>query len=131
MRPDVSGTWHNEQGSEMVIEATAEGRLAGRFHSAVGFGTDEEFALAGFATGNVVAFTVDFGKYGSLTSWVGHLVDGELRTLWQMTLEMPHPKDPSGLWHSIWSGANTFVRGQAPREGRDRRHGPPVPLWTE
>ena len=129
----ISGSWHNEQGSSLHIEVAPDGRLSGRFGTGVGFGTDETFDVTGFASGRLVVFAVNFGKYGSMTSWVGHLVDDEepvLQTLWQMTVEVPHPKDDKDLWKSIWSGANTFRRGPAPEQRRDRtRRSPPLPLW--
>jgi avidin family protein len=128
----VSGTWHNEQGSELRIEVGPEGRVIGRFGTAVGFGVGESFEVTGFLAGTLIVFAVNFGKYGSLTSWVGHVVDdGEpaLRTLWQMTVESPHPKESTELWKTIWSGANTFRRGSAPALRDGTRRAPPMPLW--
>ena len=128
----VSGTWHNEQGSELRIEVGPGGKLSGRFASGVGFGTDETFEVTGFLSGRLIVFAVDFGKYGSLTSWVGHVVDDDgpaLRTLWQMTVELPHPDDAADLWKTVWSGANTFRPGPAPARPRHARRAPPMPLW--
>lgn len=133
MSTDLSGTWHNEDGSRMEVEARPDGRLTGRFVTGVGVGAGEAYALTGFVSDELVAFTVDFGRAGSLTSWAGHLVDEDgpaLRTLWQMAVKVPHPEDPQELWRAVWSGANVFRREPlAPARGR-RRQGPPAPLWT-
>jgi len=38
----------------------------------------EEFDLVGFASEHLLAFTVNFGEYGSLTAWVGlHTIVGK------------------------------------------------------
>jgi hypothetical protein len=129
----IAGLWHNEQGSEVTLEATADGLLRGRFASGVGFATEEVFPVTGFVSGDLVAFAVNFGKVGSITSWVGHLVESEgpaLRTLWQMTVETPHPRRGADeLWKTVWTGSNTFRRGPALRGRREGRDAPPLPLW--
>jgi hypothetical protein len=130
---DISGTWHNEHGSEITLEALPDGLLAGRFVTAIGFGKNESFPVTGFIAMNMVVFSASFGKYGSLTSWVGHIVaDGEprLETLWQMTVEIPRSKRADNMWKGIWSGSNEFRRGPAPRERRGSAS-PIPPLWTE
>ncbi len=126
---DLSGTWHNENGSEINVEEGPEGKLSGRFRSGVGLGTDEQFELSGYTAGSLLSFTVNFGAHGSLTAWVGHRVGEELQTMWQMTLELPHPNRSGDLWRAVWSGANTFRRGPAPRMAAEGRRPSPPPLW--
>jgi len=131
---DIAGTWHNEHGSEIAVEVLPDGRITGQFHTAIGFGTNESFPVTGFVANNIVVFSASFGKYGSLTSWVGHLVtEGEPRmeTLWQMAVEVPHAKHGDEIWKSIWSGADEFRRGPAPREPRNKGTPPIPPLWWE
>lgn len=77
--PDFNGRWQNELNSEM--ELTVSGvKVLGKYRTGVGLPTPtEEFDLAGYINGDLVSFTVDFGKYGSLTSWVGqHTILGGL-----------------------------------------------------
>ena len=131
---DLAGTWHNEHGSEvdLVVDGT---RLTGRFRSGTGLArgtTDSE--LVGFVSDNLIAFSANFGAYGSLTSWVGHVVmeDGmpRLHTHWNMCVELPR-EDAKELWRGIWTGADTFERGTATEERRPPFTQPshPVQLW--
>lgn len=127
----ISGTWHNEHGSELHLEADPSGHVVGRFRTGVGFGKDESFDVVGRVANELVAFTVSFGPYGAITSWVGHLLAAEQRieALWQMTLTLPHPGRADELWKGVWSGADVFERGPAePARPRSRRP-PPMPLW--
>src|SRR5205814_2367998 len=74
---NFDGTWKNELTSDMTIKVTA-GRVTGKYRTGVGSPSPtEEFDLVGFASGDQISFTVNFGKYGSLTSWVGqHTIEG-------------------------------------------------------
>ena len=55
----------------MTIKVTG-GKVTGKYRTGVGApGPTEEFDLVGFASSDQIAFTVNFGKYGSLASWVG------------------------------------------------------------
>ena len=126
----LAGTWHNERGSELRLEVDPAGELRGGFRPGDGAGAGETFPVAGFSSGNLVAFTVDFGKLGSLTSWVGHLIvdaGPQLEMLWQMTLEQPHPRRAEERWKTIWSGADRFSHGAAPKDAARRQ--PLLPLW--
>jgi hypothetical protein len=132
----LDGVWHNQCGSEIRIEVGADGRLKGRMRSPVGLArAAEEFELAGFVQGDALAFTVHFGRHASLTAWVGHHVieDGAetLRTLWQMSLDVPHAERADQAWRAVWAGADTFWRGSAPAGLRPRRGGSLPPLWSE
>lgn len=120
---DPAGIWHNEHGSQ--LELTVDGcHLRGRFHSGTGLarGADGN-DLTGFVSGNLIAFTVDFGELGSLTSWVGHLAleNGipRIHVSWNMCVELPrgHTDD---LWRGIWTGADTFERGPVMEDFRGK-----------
>ncbi len=134
MSKTYAGTWHNENGSELRIEVGPAGRISGRFVPGVGFGADETFEVTGFVSGNLISFAVQFGKYDSLTSWVGHLVEenGEksLKTLWQMTVEVPHPERKDQRWKGIWSGSDEFVPGGSPIERKKDGRILSTPLWS-
>jgi hypothetical protein len=69
---NFNGVWVNELGSKMDLSVTEDGKVYGVYQTAVGApGKWEEFELAGFASGDLISFTVNYGKYSSLTSWCG------------------------------------------------------------
>lgn len=112
---DLSGRWRNQHGSEMQLRVAPGGRLVGTYHTAVGAPSPkQEFELAGFACGDLVAFTVNFGRYGSLTAWTGQhtLVDGaeRIHTLWHLAKNIPDADEPRALWAGVLAGADTFER---------------------
>lgn len=131
---DLAGTWHNEHGSELDLVIDGK-RLTGRFRSGTGLAQGRtESELIGFASGNLVAFTVDFGAHGSLTSWVGHLVveDGvpRIHASWNMCVELPR-EEAKELWRGVWTGADVFERGTATEDRRPPFTQPshPLSLW--
>jgi hypothetical protein len=131
----LAGMWHNDHGSELMLEVGKDGELSGRFRPGDGPGSDRTFPVKGFTAGSLIAFTAGFGEVGSLASWVGHRVDDDggpvLDTLWHLTLEQPHAHRPDERWKTIWSGADRFRPGHAPpRSGERSSERPPLPpLW--
>jgi hypothetical protein len=135
---DPSGTWHNQHGSELRLAVSEEGRLTGKFVSATGMARGEACEVVGFASRDLVAFTTNFSKHGSLTSWTGHWVreDGEptLQASWNMCVVGPKGGDPETHWRGVWTGADVFRRGPAPareaKKGESRiRPSHPLPEW--
>jgi hypothetical protein len=127
---DLEGTWHNEHGSE--LELVLDGRrLAGRFRSGTGLAQGRGSELVGFVSGSLIAFTVNFGAHGSLTSWVGHIVmengTPRIHANWSMCVELPR-EETDELWRGTWTGADTFERGPATEERRPPRTQPSHPL---
>lgn len=115
---NVAGTWHNQHGSEMHLVVEENGETFGTFKTGVGaHKQNEEFNLAGFISQNLIGFTVNFGKYCSMTSWTGqHTVeDGveKIYTMWHLARAMPETENPQGLWTGVLSGADVFYRGPA------------------
>lgn len=111
----LSGRWTNGYGS--VAEFTVDGdRVAGTYTSAVGAsegGSSITGPVTGFVRGDVVAFSVLWpAPLRSITSWVGQVVDApagpELRTLWQLIVDIPDAREASGLWTTVHTGADTF-----------------------
>jgi hypothetical protein len=113
---DFNGKWNNQHGSEMTLHVQ-QGGVSGKYRTGVGAPKPtEEFDVTGFCAGDVIAFTVNFGKYGSLTAWVGQ-VAGEppneiLQTLWHLARNIQEQEEPDQLWEGVLAGADTFVRGQ-------------------
>lgn len=112
---DFNGTWRNELGSEMQLAVDALGAVTGLYRTGVGApGAVEEFPLVGFATEDLLSFTVNFGIYGSLTSWAGqHTVEAGaevVKTLWLLAKNVKDPDEPANLWGATLTGYNNFRR---------------------
>lgn len=108
---DVVGSWKNERGSLLVIDAVVDGKLQGTFRSAVGnVDPSKSFALVGVVRGDVIGFTVDFGAAGSVASWVGQVDGDTLRTQWHLSRDVVDQDEAAKLWSSTLSGADAFVR---------------------
>jgi hypothetical protein len=111
---NFSGTWMNELGSTMeLIQAGAS--LTGFYRSAVsGAGDAVVGELAGWADGDLVAFSVNWERTASLTAWTGQLVGvgaaQRLKTMWLLVQNVDDPAEPSGLWNSTLVGADSFRR---------------------
>ena len=116
MDPDFEGTWYNQHGSEMLLRVESNGKLTGKYKTKVGApGDEEEFDLSGFVSDDLIAFTVNFGKYGSLTSWAGQMTeengaDRRIDTLWHLSQNIKDTEEPEKLWASILSGCDVFQR---------------------
>lgn len=112
---DFNGDWTNELGSLMYLSVGANGTVAGKYSTAVGSPTaNERFPLVGFASGDLLSFTVDFGKYGCLTSWVGQHTEENgrfvIKTMWVLAKNVPDADEPKNLWGTVLTGYNNFVR---------------------
>jgi hypothetical protein len=132
MRNEWNGVWHNQYGSEIVLEQGADGRLTGRL-VVEKRGKSETFALTGVAHGELVSFSVDWGKHGAVTAWVGHMLPGAdgpvIEAMWHMAVHVPHPERSEERWRSVWTGADSFRRGAGKKPvDRAQRVGP-QPLW--
>jgi hypothetical protein len=112
---DFSGKWINELHSEMELVITGNG-VTGVYRTHVGQPKPTEaFPLVGFVTGDMISFTVNFGKYGSLTAWVGQHTEPKpgnyaIRTLWQLSKNVQDQDEPEQLWGSVLTGSNLFAR---------------------
>lgn len=113
---DFSGKWKNNLKSDMTLAIDASGKVTGKYRTGVGNPTPaEEFDLVGFATGDLLSFTVNFGQYGSLTSWVGQLTKDaqgvdQIKTMWLLSRNIADPDEDAGLWGSVLTGADFFFR---------------------
>lgn len=113
---NFNGRWINELGSTMVLSVSNTGAITGKYKTAVGSPTaNEEFDVVGFASGDLITFSANFGRYGSLTSWAGQLTEDAngsavIKTLWLLTENVPDAEEPDKLWGSILAGANNFTR---------------------
>ena len=118
-RPVVnfSGTWNNKLGSTMELEVDAHGNVTGMYRTAVGApGKYEEFPLRGFTNGDLISFVVNWGRYGSMTAWVGQQTadtggsDERIETLWHLAKNVSERNENNSLWGAFLTGTNTFTR---------------------
>ncbi|WP_064118310.1 avidin/streptavidin family protein [Pseudomonas fluorescens] len=113
---DFNGKWRNELHSEMELRVdAATGKVIGTYRTGVGTpNPTEDFDLVGFAAGDLLSFTVNFGKYGSLTSWSGqHTSSGVkdiIKTMWLLAENVKDADEPDKLWGAMLTGADTFHR---------------------
>lgn len=112
---DISGAWKNQFKSSMKIVVDDSGQISGTYKTGKGAPSEEEeFPIVGFVSGDLVSFTVNFGKYGSLTSWAGQLTieDGKevIKTSWLLAKNILDEKEDEDLWGAILTGADTFSR---------------------
>jgi hypothetical protein len=119
MAEDFAGSWFNQHSSEMKLKVSANGVLSGTYRTGVGSPNQkEEFPLTGFVTGDQISFVVNFGKYGSMTAWVGqHFFDqesktGTIYTFWHLSQDVPDPQEKDKLWASVLTGSDRFSRTQ-------------------
>lgn len=112
---NFNGVWVNDLKSRMDLTVSSDGIVTGKYMTAVGApGDEEEFDLTGFVSGDLISFTVNFGKYGSLTSWSGQHTENEtgaiIKTMWLLAKNVNDPDEPANLWGAVLTGANTFTR---------------------
>lgn len=110
---DLSGSWQNEIGSTVEFRISGN-KVEGTYTSAVSSrGGTITGDVLGHINGDLIAFTVNWPT-AAITAWVGqHVVENEtdiIRTLWQMTTNIPDDDEPTGLWNSVYAGANDFIR---------------------
>ncbi|MGB3455483.1 MAG: avidin/streptavidin family protein [Litorimonas sp.] len=110
---ELDGTWVNEAGSAVEIAVAEDGRLSGVYRTELGAPDAQEgFALTGWVQGDVVAFSVSFTGFGSITSWSGQMSEDEdglfLRTLWHYTKDIPDADEAEDLWRTVNAGFAVF-----------------------
>jgi len=112
---NFNGRWRNQLHSEMDLAVDAVGSVTGKYRTGVGSPSPtQEFDLVGFASGDLLSFTVNFVQFGSLTSWVGqHTVEGggeKIKTMWILAKNVEDSNEPAALWGAVLTGADTFRR---------------------
>ena len=113
---DFDGRWYNQHASHMDIQVDKNGGVSGSYSTAVGApGQEEEFQLVGFAAEDQISFTVNFGKYASLTAWAGQATEDAdknavILTFWHLTKNIPDPAEPKNQWATVLTGSDVFKR---------------------
>lgn len=113
---DFNGKWKNTLESVMELEVT-NGKVTGTYRTAVGApGKYEKFSLTGFVNGDLISFIVSWGRYGSMTAWVGqHTTDNDgknprIETMWQLVHNIAEKSEPHSIWGAFSTGANIFSK---------------------
>ncbi len=108
----LTGTWHNQLGSELVIEADGARGLTGRYTSAAGVVAGTSYPLIGTydpdqqSITTVLGFVVDWTEVHAVTVWSGqyHHRDGTIAATWLMATET----DEGDEWKSTFVGHDLF-----------------------
>jgi hypothetical protein len=112
---DFSGTWYNQRGSEMNLIVNGS-IVSGTYKTKVGSPDDKDlFYLTGFATGDLISFTVNFGKFDTLTSWAGQFAkEGKelemIHTCFVASVNIKDPDESDAIWGGVKSGSDFFQR---------------------
>jgi hypothetical protein len=107
----IVGQFSNARGSVLSLQPGPGGTLTGTFRSAVGnVEAARRFPVVGVVNGDVVGFVVDFGAAGSVGSWSGQLRGDELVCLWHLSRDVTDADEAMGLWSSVLTGSDAFVR---------------------
>ena len=119
MAIDWNGRWRNDVGSEVEF-SEADGVLQGTYHTGVGRpDAGEGFPVMGTVSGDMIAFTVNFGGHGSVAAWTGRHVDGNdgpaIHTLWHLVRNSDDAGEPLPPWSSTLTGAAIFRAVRHPR----------------
>lgn len=109
------GLWRNQHGSELNVTGTENGRITGTFKTGVGAcDPEEEHDVVGFVSDSLICFSVNFGKYNSLTSWTGQHVpangEDKIEMMWHLARTLPEKLARDAFWTDIWTGADFFYR---------------------
>lgn len=135
MKREPAGVWYNQHGSKLELKAGPGSVIHGTFWSATGLAAQERSGrpVSGYCAGDLIAFVCDFGKYGSLTTWTGHLVTERdapvIEAQWQMAVALPARDRPEELWRGIWTGADVFRRDSTEASTTARLPSHPLPEW--
>ncbi len=116
---DLTGTWYNELGSQMVIESACDGMLTGYYNTSVG-DAKCNYVLTGrydhLKDRRSLGWTVtwvnkDYSNSKSTTSWSGqyqldHANQPQILTTWLLTVQTK----PEDDWNSTNIGQDVFTR---------------------
>ena len=112
---DFSGKWYNQRGSEMDLIVNGS-LITGTYKTKVGSPDDKDlFYLMGFVTGDLISFTVNFGKFGTLTAWSGQVAkEGDepemIHTTFVAAVNIADADEPDAIWGGVKAGSDFFRR---------------------
>lgn len=112
---DFTGTWRNQNGSQLELRQLGSDVISGRFDSGVGDNDETLWVeVTGRALGDLITFHAIFSKFDTVVSWVGqHTIHdgiGQIRTHWLHASNAADQDEPAWLWYTNRIGNDTFVR---------------------
>lgn len=114
----LTGSWRNQLGSELRLEADGHGGLRGTFRNAVGHSAGEMFPIVGSYDrvpaphgSTVLAFVVTWSDVHCVTAWSGRY-QPRLDTI-SATWIMTPGADPVDEWRATTVGHDVFRRDGA------------------
>ena len=122
---DIKGTWRNELGSLLVITKVNSGAIAGTYANYAALGSPVNLVGWVNTTGGtnyekVVSFSVNWGSYGSVTSWSGTCSSNTIKTIWNLARTTSNQ-----VWSHIVTNSDTFTPIEP--QARDIDAGP---IWN-
>ena len=110
----LSGSWRNQLGSELQLEADDQGGIYGKFRNSVGLRAGEWVPVVGSFDpspsqgSTVLGFVVDWSQVHCVTAWSGQYRPGleTINATWIMTAE----SDGADEWRSTTVGHDVFRR---------------------
>ena len=119
MSSSLTGTWRNQNGSELELNEAVDGTLTGRFLSRKGRAAEgTHYSVVGVHNGGVAAFFVNFrngdANLVSITSFSGRIVEEVPRTLhtvWTLAREFQDSAqtEPTHAWNAFLTNADVFT----------------------
>lgn len=116
---NMIGAWVNDQGSTLTIKSIdpSTSMIKGTYKSPSGT-TGQAFNLTGWVNHskpvkkannfNTIAFSVQWGKYGSITSWTGYCLNKKntptIKTIWNLVRS-----NSQFDWDHILTNSDTFI----------------------
>ncbi len=110
---DFEGVWQNEAGSVVTLQVDEDGGVSGHYQTELGNPDNiTRFPLTGFMQGDVLAFSVNFEGFGSITTWSGQMSEDDrgrfIRTMWLYSRDVAEEDEAEELWRSVVNGSATF-----------------------
>jgi hypothetical protein len=109
-----SGRWKNQMNSDMNLIIAGSGVTGTYTSSSSAGGPPVTSNIIGYVVEDIIAFSVLWETSGSITSWVGQLIEDagqpKLRTLWNLMTNVLDKEEPQKLWMSTFTGADEFHR---------------------
>jgi hypothetical protein len=92
--------------------------ISGYYRSAIGEAEGEgDFPLRGFVSGDLISYTVNFGQFATLVSWVGQFAPDDhskaaLRTVFVAAVNVEDENEANHAWGSVRTGSDTYTKSK-------------------